>query len=161
MSVTDLRVVIEENADRLVGQLEAQPVLVRVIDPLGDEKRHDVLHGRRVARVVALHLSHAGLQSTMHLHALRHEADLLVVRAEDAAEPLPESRQLRQFPHEPAGNLGLLLLKALLRAIQQMLLLELLLLLSLNRLLLITRDTGRVGMNETLLPYLSKMQCAR
>lgn len=61
VSVTDLRVVIEENTDRLIGQLEAQPVLIRVIDPLGDEKRHDILHGRRVARVVALHLRHAGL----------------------------------------------------------------------------------------------------
>lgn len=117
VSVTDLRVVIEENADRLVGQLEAQPVLVRVIDPLGDEKRHDVLHDRRIARIVALHLRHAGLQSAMHLHTLRDEAHLLVVRTQDAAESLPEPRQLRQFSHEPAGDLGLLL-QAFLRAIE-------------------------------------------
>lgn len=61
MSVTDLRVVVEENANRPVGELEAQPVLVRVIDPLGDEERYDVLYSRWIARVIPLHLWHARL----------------------------------------------------------------------------------------------------
>lgn len=37
--VADARVVIEENADRSVGELEAEPVLVAVVDPLRDEER--------------------------------------------------------------------------------------------------------------------------
>ena len=37
--VADARVVIEENTDRSVGELEAEPVLVAVVDPLGDEER--------------------------------------------------------------------------------------------------------------------------
>jgi len=56
----------------------------------------------------------------MHLHALRHQAGLLVIRAEHAAEPLPEPGQLGQFPHQPARYLGLLLkflLQALVRTI--------------------------------------------
>lgn len=61
MSVADLRVVIEENANRSVGELEAQPVLVRVIDPLSDKERHDVLYGRWIARVIPLHFRYARL----------------------------------------------------------------------------------------------------
>ena len=37
--VADARVVIEENTDRSVGELEAESVLVAVVDPLGDEER--------------------------------------------------------------------------------------------------------------------------
>ena len=35
--VTDTRVIIEEDTHRLIGQLEPEPVLVGVVDPLGDE----------------------------------------------------------------------------------------------------------------------------
>lgn len=61
MSVADLCVVVEENADRPVGELEAQSILVRVIDPLGDEERHNILYGRWIARVISLHLRYARL----------------------------------------------------------------------------------------------------
>lgn len=61
MSVADLRVVVEENTNRSVGELEAQPVLVRIIDPLGDEERHDVFYSRWIARVIPLHFRHARL----------------------------------------------------------------------------------------------------
>lgn len=87
MSVADLRVVVKENTDRLVGKLEAQTVFVRVIDPLGDEERHDVLHDRWIARIISFHLRHAGLQSAMHLYTLSYEAGFLVIRTEHAAEP--------------------------------------------------------------------------
>lgn len=59
MSVADLRVIVEENANRPVGELEAQSVLVRVVDPLGDEERHNVLYRRWIARIIPLHLRHA------------------------------------------------------------------------------------------------------
>lgn len=61
MSVADLCVVVKENADRPVGELEAQSILVRVIDPLGDEERYDILYGRWIARVIPLHLRYARL----------------------------------------------------------------------------------------------------
>lgn len=60
VSVANLRIVVEENANRPVRELEAQPVLVRVIDPLGNEERHDVFYGRWIARVIPLHLWYTG-----------------------------------------------------------------------------------------------------
>lgn len=93
VSVADFRVVVEENANRPVGELEAQPVFVGVIDPFGDKEWHDILYSRWITRVIPLHLWHARFQCAMHLHALRYEAGLLVIWAEYATKSLPESRQ--------------------------------------------------------------------
>jgi len=59
MSVTDLRVVVKENTNRPIGELKAQPVFVRIIDPFGDEEGHDVLYSWWIARVIPLHFRHA------------------------------------------------------------------------------------------------------
>ena len=42
------RGVVEEHTDTPVSELEAEAVLVRVVDPLGDPQRARVGHGRRV-----------------------------------------------------------------------------------------------------------------
>lgn len=125
MGVAHLGAVVEQHADRPVRQLERQAVLVGVVDPLGDEEGRVLVDQGRIApgpggRRGALQHAQAVLEGAAHEVALAVgarglrgalEGLLLVgVEAEDAADALPETRQLGKTPaRQPARHLLLAL----------------------------------------------------
>lgn len=106
MSVTHLGAVVEQHPDRSIGELKTETVLVRVIDPLCDEERSDSVDEHWILECPgAPDFGEAGLQRAMH----HRTVGFLLLGAQQPAETLTESRQLRQLSEQPVADLWLLL----------------------------------------------------